>query len=276
MNGIEKHLLLDRAVLLFQQFDRLTEEEQDYLSELREALWKRMNSGEVEDLEARWKKLLFSIQERAEELPDSESEEPKGRNQRDYALLRTRIQTAYTSHDGTPRSLAHATIVLRALALELVERLEDVDRECANLRAVLAEEVREPVLAAVSGVTQLVRERDDGLRARPDDLRTLGWAVAVHNDYRQDGVPYTFWLLTKDGRAVKGEGRTDAEALDQIRQTIASFPGHDPATCEVCQAAAGHHGTCLACMLEADRGTEDNPHPVPAHLHSCVSVGGPR
>lgn len=38
--------------------------------------------------------------------------------------------------------------------------------------------------------------------------------VAVHNDYMQGGQAYTFWLLTReDGRWIKGEGRTDSEAL---------------------------------------------------------------
>jgi hypothetical protein len=44
-------------------------------------------------------------------------------------------------------------------------------------------------------------------------LRRDGWMVAVHNDYRQDGELRTFWLMTKGERAVKGEGRTDEEAL---------------------------------------------------------------
>lgn len=55
----------------------------------------------------------------------------------------------------------------------------------------------------------------------PDDLRALGWTVAVHNDYRLGGDAHTFWLLThSDGHWLKGEGRTDAEALDQIRSAI--------------------------------------------------------
>ena len=54
----------------------------------------------------------------------------------------------------------------------------------------------------------------------PDDIRAAGWAVAVHNDYRQQGEPHTFWLFTKNGRCVKGEGRTDAEALSQVRADL--------------------------------------------------------
>ena len=56
----------------------------------------------------------------------------------------------------------------------------------------------------------------------PDDLRARGLTVAVHNDYRLAGKAYTFWLFTTpDGRAFKGEGRTDAEALNQVRAAIA-------------------------------------------------------
>lgn len=56
----------------------------------------------------------------------------------------------------------------------------------------------------------------------PDDIRALGWAVAVHNDYRQFGTPCTFWLFTKGDRAVKGEGASDAEALNKVRAVLAS------------------------------------------------------
>ncbi len=56
----------------------------------------------------------------------------------------------------------------------------------------------------------------------PDDIRAQGWVVAVHNDYRLNGEPYTFWLFTKGERAIKGEGKTDAEALGQIRKKIFS------------------------------------------------------
>lgn len=54
----------------------------------------------------------------------------------------------------------------------------------------------------------------------PDDLRKKGWTVAVHNDYRLDGKQYTFWLMTKGDRCVKGEGETDEEALNEIRAKL--------------------------------------------------------
>lgn len=67
---------------------------------------------------------------------------------------------------------------------------------------------------------ELATTQSDLLRDIPDDLRAAGWAVGCHNDYRQDGSPRTFWLLTKGGRCVVGEGRTDAEALDKIRERV--------------------------------------------------------
>lgn len=56
-----------------------------------------------------------------------------------------------------------------------------------------------------------------------EDIRMRGWSVAVHNDYQLNNLRHTFWLFTKDGRAVKGEGRTDADALNQVR-AILSLP----------------------------------------------------
>lgn len=57
-----------------------------------------------------------------------------------------------------------------------------------------------------------------------DWLRRNGWTVAVHNDYRIDGVPMTFWLLTHpDGRWVKGEGRNDAQALQAARDSMSKY-----------------------------------------------------
>jgi hypothetical protein len=57
-------------------------------------------------------------------------------------------------------------------------------------------------------------------RGSADDIRALGWSVAVHNDYRLHGCPYTFWLFTKGTSSVKGEGLTDADALDKIRSQL--------------------------------------------------------
>jgi len=46
-----------------------------------------------------------------------------------------------------------------------------------------------------------------------EKLRKAGWSVAVHNDYRLNGWPHTFWLFTHpSGWWAKGEGLSDAEA----------------------------------------------------------------
>lgn len=56
-------------------------------------------------------------------------------------------------------------------------------------------------------------------------LRAEGWSVAVHNDYRLNGEAFTFWLWTHpSGRYVKGEGRTDADALAQCVGALKSHP----------------------------------------------------
>jgi hypothetical protein len=57
-----------------------------------------------------------------------------------------------------------------------------------------------------------------------DYLRSLGWSVAVHNDYKQDGKSYTFWLFTSGIRCAKGEGRTDDDALRAVVVDIERQP----------------------------------------------------
>lgn len=67
----------------------------------------------------------------------------------------------------------------------------------------------------------LIAQADAGAEESADDLRAAGWSVAVHNDYRLNGEPHTFWLFTHpDGRWIKGEGRTDAEALAACRAAL--------------------------------------------------------
>src|SRR4051794_41022551 len=62
-----------------------------------------------------------------------------------------------------------------------------------------------------AAITKLVSLGKEPISA--DTLRELGWSVAIHNDYRLHGDNHTFWLFTKGGRCVKGEGKTDDEAL---------------------------------------------------------------
>jgi len=53
-----------------------------------------------------------------------------------------------------------------------------------------------------------------------DDIRAQGWTVCIHNDYRLNGKPHTFWGFTKGDRFLKGEGTTDTEALNQVRHQL--------------------------------------------------------
>jgi len=51
-----------------------------------------------------------------------------------------------------------------------------------------------------------------------DEMRAYGWMVAVHNDYRLNGRPMTFWLFTHPERGIylKAEGESDLKALYDI------------------------------------------------------------
>ena len=56
-------------------------------------------------------------------------------------------------------------------------------------------------------------------------LRKNGWRVAIHNDYNQQGEPWTFWLMTHAGtkRFVIGEGLTDELALERCKEQAADM-----------------------------------------------------
>jgi hypothetical protein len=90
-------------------------------------------------------------------------------------------------------------------------------------------------------------------------LRNRGWSVAVHNDYRLGGERFTFWLLTDgSGRYVKGEGRTDAEALGTCRvqaawtSAVAPSPAGEDAPGDVAVAPMVSPAPGLLEMLDGD------------------------
>lgn len=64
------------------------------------------------------------------------------------------------------------------------------------------------------------REESGRLRASlADDIRAAGWLVVGHDDtVGPDGELTTGWLFFKDGRHVRGEGHTDADALAVVRR----------------------------------------------------------
>ena len=51
-------------------------------------------------------------------------------------------------------------------------------------------------------------------------IRSRGWTVAVHNDYRLNRVKHTFWLFTKGPFAAKGEGTDDIIALKAVTKEV--------------------------------------------------------
>ena len=75
----------------------------------------------------------------------------------------------------------------------------------------------------VSMTTHNTEQRNDAV------MREAGWRVAVHNDYRLNGEDHTFWLFTHpNGRWVKGEGRTDDDALAECVAAISQPPASSP------------------------------------------------
>lgn len=80
--------------------------------------------------------------------------------------------------------------------------------------------LRSKLLAAEDRIAELERERETARADAPYDIRASGWVVAVHNDYHLNGVLHTFWLFTKGDRAVKGEGQSDLDALNQVRAAL--------------------------------------------------------
>lgn len=89
-----------------------------------------------------------------------------------------------------------------------------------------------PYLTGLAGIFINSQKREQDIKElgltfgsnSPDDLRKLGFTVAVHNDYRMHDTDCTFWLFTKLTNdkliAFKGEGISDIIALDIIREQI--------------------------------------------------------
>lgn len=136
-------------------------------------------------------------------------------------------------YPGSPAWAADVTDRVVRRVAELPDRTSPQD--CPEAMLVTADELRKIVgqesgrlSGTIKAMASAQTTKDDP--SYPDDLRKRGWSVAVHNDYFIDGERYTFWLFTNDlqaGACAKGEGRTDAEALDQVRKFIA---GEKPPT----------------------------------------------
>lgn len=187
--------------------------------------------------------------------------EPRDSTLKVIAMLRSELEAAERAL--STEQLAHG---MTSSDLQSCEReLAEERKELASLRRQL--EGMDLALEAECNV--LVEERK-AREASPDDLREQGWAVAIHNDYRQDGISHTFWLLTKGDRAIRGEGRTDADALNNIRAVLgdAATPAPHPPpeqVCGICDREGIADGQkCPCCGLIA-------PHP-PAPARYTASV----
>jgi hypothetical protein len=114
---------------------------------------------------------------------------------------------------------------------ELIEALNNLLSHAERLtapvtgdRAELVRDLRNMDLAGLDDQTRKAADmleadarREVALAEALAALRADGWSVAVHNDYRLNGEPHTFWLFTHpNGTWLKGEGRTDEEAVTAI------------------------------------------------------------
>lgn len=96
-------------------------------------------------------------------------------------------------------------------------------------------------------------------------LREAGWSVAVHNDYRLLDAPHTFWLFTHaNGRWIKGEGRTDTEALAEAQSALRASEHAEPvqvtdadreAACSYLSEIAGLRGNDAVTEIRDDHPT---------------------
>lgn len=83
------------------------------------------------------------------------------------------------------------------------------------------EQCKDELRRTEAQINALKAEVDRLQRTAPDDLRDAGLTLAIHADGRSGGELRTSWLfVTPDGRALRGEAHTDAEALDQIRAAL--------------------------------------------------------
>jgi hypothetical protein len=139
-------------------------------------------------------------------------------------LANSRRPAAVTSYHVDERNALTARVAaLEAENEKLREALEPFAEEAKKYNPI--EDDNEdtawdslPTVGDLRGAATAAAGEEKCLEASPDDLRALGLMVAVHNDYRLNGETHTFWLMTrKDGMSFKGEGKTDAEALNQIR-----------------------------------------------------------
>lgn len=137
-------------------------------------------------------------------------------------LTHLRREVRELRESGNPEEIADCLLLLIAYSNKAGVSLMDLARR--KFEVCKAREWGEP---DAQGVREHVRDgsgvHGPALEKMLLALRSGGWTVAVHNDYRLDGETFTFWLFTHGdlGVFIKGEGRTDEEA---VRKAIAYMP----------------------------------------------------
>lgn len=139
-------------------------------------------------------------------------------------LTKERADEWFRTRYGVSPAISEEEVARQATDSIAMRTADWFTGDSANRKDAIFALVKQDVEAAIRKVSGPLREQLELYReSSPNDLRELGWLVAVHNDYRINGIEYTFWLLTKGNECIKGEGRTDADALNWIR--LALQPG---------------------------------------------------
>ena len=129
----------------------------------------------------------------------------------------TEIQDLLKRYNDLLLSVQKTVGLQDAYIATLQQALQNIDKLC-TCNSWLENKIVEHVEKAL---TTTVPKKSPLLSNPLEELRSLGWSVAVHNDYKLDGKSMTFWLFTHpDGRYIKGEGVTDFEACTQAKDQL--------------------------------------------------------
>lgn len=117
---------------------------------------------------------------------------------------RQKFQSAYD--DASPVAQEKIQAILREYGVTHRDLPEKDLEHAGNLIAEILGQDRASQNAMKRSLTSMLRL-----------LRENGWRVAVHNDYRQGGSLFTFWLFTHEsGRFLKGGAATDEDAVAMV------------------------------------------------------------
>jgi hypothetical protein len=104
---------------------------------------------------------------------------------------------------------------------EAQEQIQAILREYGVTYRDVTEEEADSAGSKIADILRLDKAKMDtkkrSLTSMLRLLREAGWMVAVHNDYRQDGKLFTFWMFTHTcGKFLKGEAERDEDAVGLV------------------------------------------------------------